>query len=182
MKETKTIETLCGHRAIFSEDRKYRYALFREWDAQRGFVTFVLLNPSTADEQKDDATIRRCINFAKSWGYGGIIVLNLFAYRATDPKIMKKQDDPIGSENNILIMRFAQSEQSCLTVAAWGNDGAYLGRSDYVKSMLSNLHYLKLTKSSEPAHPLYLKSDVFPVPFQTLRIYNDGYPNHFGLI
>lgn len=119
------------------------------------------LNPSTADEVKDDPTLTRCINFAKSWGYGGVCMTNLFAYRATDPKDMKAQNDPIGAENDIWLNKLAND--AGIVVAAWGNDGSYLGRSNMVVEMLPNLHYLKMNKSGEPAHPLYLKADLIPV-------------------
>lgn len=103
----------------------------------------------------------RCINFAKSWGYGGVCMTNLFAYRATDPKDMKAQNDPIGADNDIWLNKLAND--AGIVVAAWGNDGSYLGRSNMVVEMLPNLHYLKMNKSGEPAHPLYLKADLIPV-------------------
>jgi hypothetical protein len=119
------------------------------------------LNPSTADEVTDDPTLTRCINFAKSWGYGGVCMTNLFAYRATDPKVMKSQRDPIGAENDFWLHKLAND--AGIVVAAWGNDGSYLNRSNMVVEMLPNLHYLKMNKSGEPAHPLYLKADLVPV-------------------
>lgn len=85
--------------AIISECGKYRYSLSRIWDENKANVLFIMLNPSTADGDVDDPTIRRCIGFAKSWGYGGIYVGNLFAYRATDPKELLKVENPIGFEN-----------------------------------------------------------------------------------
>jgi hypothetical protein len=119
------------------------------------------LNPSTADEVTDDPTLTRCINFAKSWGFGGVCMTNLFAYRATDPKDMKSQKDPIGAENDFWLNKLAND--AGIVVAAWGNDGSYLSRSNMVVEMLPNLHYLKMNKSGEPAHPLYLKADLIPV-------------------
>ena len=86
--------------AVLSEDRVYRYALWRIWNEDRPLVMFVGLNPSTADETNDDPTLRRCMGFAESWGYGGVIMANIFAYRATDPKIMKQTEAPIGPEND----------------------------------------------------------------------------------
>ena len=84
--------------AKFSACRKYRYALWRTWDESKPYVMIIGLNPSTADENKNDPTITRCINFAKSWGYGGVCVTNLFAFRATVPSDMKTSNDPIGTE------------------------------------------------------------------------------------
>ena len=86
--------------AKLSECRKYRFALWRTWDDSKPYVMFVGLNPSTADETTDDPTLTRCINYAKSWGFGGVCMANIFAYRATEPNDMKAATDPIGSENN----------------------------------------------------------------------------------
>lgn len=126
------------------------------------FVMFVGLNPSTADETSDDPTLTRCIKYAKSWGYGGVCMANLFAFRATEPADMKVSDDPIGIENNKWLKKLAKD--AALVVAAWGNDGSYLERSEQVKEFLPNLYCLKLNKSGEPAHPLYQSADIKPVP------------------
>ncbi len=146
--------------AKFSECRKYRYSLWRIWDESKGIVMFIGLNPSTADENEDDPTIRRCIKFAESWGYGGIVMCNLFAFKATQPENMKKTALPIGFDNDKHLIDWNVFAQK--TIAAWGNDGSYLRRSEEIKRMLS-LHYLKLNKSGEPAHPLYLKGDLKPI-------------------
>ena len=94
--------------AIFSGCRTYRYTLWRSWDRDKGDVMFIGLNPSTADETLNDPTVRRCINYAKSWGYGGIYMANMFAFRATDPKEMKQAKDPIGYRNDFWLMDMAQ--------------------------------------------------------------------------
>lgn len=146
--------------AKLSSCRNYRFALWRTWDDSKPFAMIIGLNPSTADEVEDDPTITRCINFAKSWGYGGICMTNLFAYRATAPKDMKSQQDPIGADNDTWLAKFASD--AGIVVAAWGNDGSHLNRSRIVTDMLPNLHYLKMNKTGEPAHPLYLKSDLTP--------------------
>ncbi len=143
--------------AKLSRCRKYRYALWRTWDDSLPFVMFVGLNPSTADENTDDPTLIRCMNFAKSWGYGGVCMANLFAFRATDPNVMKSAEKPVGRLNNKWLRELAG--QAGLVVAAWGNDGAYLGRSQKVVNMIPQLHCLKMNKSGEPAHPLYQKAD-----------------------
>jgi len=121
---------------------------------------FIGLNPSTADETTDDPTLIRCMNFAKSWGYGGVCMANLFAYRATDPLEMKAASNPIGSQNNKWLTLLAKD--AGLVVAAWGNDGVFLNRSKQVKRRLLSLQCLKMNKSGEPAHPLYQRSDVVP--------------------
>jgi hypothetical protein len=152
--------------AILSDDRKYRYVLSRIWDETKPFVMIVGLNPSTADETENDPTIIRCIEFSKSWGYGGVFMLNLFAFRATKPIDMKNSIDPIGMENDSYIKKY---EQLCdKVVCAWGNDGAYKERSRFVLSNLKEPYYIKLNKSGEPAHPLYLKGDSIPIKFNLL--------------
>lgn len=150
--------------AKLSKCRQYRYALWRTWDDSKPFVLFVGLNPSTADETTDDATLTRCINFAKTWGYGGACMANLFAFRATQPSDMKLANEPIGKDNDTWLRKL--SNDAGIVVAAWGNDGAYLDRSTDAKKLLSNVHYLKMNKSGEPAHPLYLSAKLTPQKFQ----------------
>jgi len=86
--------------AKFSTCRKYRYALWRIWDDSKPYAMIVGLNPSTADETKNDPTISRCINFSKDWGYGGLCMANLFAFRATKPSVLMSSNDPVGSAND----------------------------------------------------------------------------------
>lgn len=147
--------------AVFSPCRKYRYALWRKWDDRLDakMVAFIGLNPSTADETQDDPTIRRCIGFAKAWGYGSLCMLNLFAFRATDPKEMLAADDPVGPDNDFTIQRMSL-RVDC--VAAWGTHGTHRGRDKAVRGMVENLHYLRLTKDGHPAHPLYLPATLTP--------------------
>ena len=148
--------------ARFSPCRQYRYILWRIWDESRPFVMFIGLNPSTANETENDPTINRCINYSKSWGYGGLYMANLFAFRATKPVDMKKaKDAAIGPDNDKWLVKIAKKAD--IVIAAWGNHGRYLNRSERVVKMLSNLYYLKLNQSGEPAHPLYLKADLNPI-------------------
>lgn len=149
--------------AYFSEDMLYRYSLSRTWDTGLSKVNFIGLNPSTADHEIDDPTIRRCMGFAKSWGYGGIIMTNLFAFRATDPSDMKKAEDPLGPENQDHIVEV--SNQSRISVACWGKHGVYLNRQNHVLRYFNRLHYLKLNKDGTPAHPLYLPGHLTPQPY-----------------
>ena len=123
---------------------------------------FIGLNPSTADETEDDPTLNRCIKYAKSWGYGGVCMANLFSYRATDPENMLSATDPVGKDNDRWLIKL--SDQAGLVVAAWGNTGSYMGRSEQVRKLVPNLHCLKINKSGEPAHPLYQKATLQPVP------------------
>jgi hypothetical protein len=145
--------------ARISDCNKYRYSLWRIWDKEKPIFTFVGLNPSTADHNQDDPTITRCINFAKSWGGGGIYMANLFAYRATDPQDMMSQNDPIGSDNDFYLNELVNQSQKI--IACWGNHGAYQQRSPAVKKLLKNkLYYLDLNKTGEPKHPLYIHSET----------------------
>ena len=149
--------------AILSADRNYRYVLSRIWDEKKAMVVFIGLNPSIADENIDDPTIIRCINFAKSWGYGGLFMLNLFAFRATKPSDMFNQVDPIGIENDKYIEEY--SNKADKVICAWGNHGRYMQRSQDILNQIDNAYYLKLNKSGEPAHPLYLKLELNPILF-----------------
>ncbi len=146
--------------AVFSEFRTHRYALFRQWnDGDR--VMFIGLNPSTADETLNDPTVRRCIGFAQAWGFGGLVMTNIFAYRATDPQVMKAQADPIGADNDAHLIRLAS--ECRLVIAAWGTHGDHIGRGAQVRSMLPGLHALRITKGGHPAHPLYLPAALQPI-------------------
>lgn len=146
--------------AELSHDRVYRYTLWRIWDSNKPFVLFIGLNPSTADEYKDDQTIRRCLGFAKKWGYGGLYMANLFAFRATDPVEMKAHKAPVGPGNDEVLIRL--SEQAGLVVCAWGAHGSHLSRNNDVYNLLNkyNLMCLDVTKHGHPRHPLYIKSDT----------------------
>lgn len=150
--------------ARFSEFRKYRYLLNRIWSRKKPIVFFVLLNPSTADENYNDPTVIRCMKFAESWGYGGIIVGNLFAFRATDPDDMKKALDPIGEFNDMYLEKWSHFH-SQLTLIGWGNHGNYLDRDKQVLKLLKDPHCLKVTKQNQPQHPLFLKGSLKPVRF-----------------
>ena len=150
--------------ALFSKDRIYRYALWRVWDDTLPKVLFIGLNPSTADEIKDDPTIRRCIGYAKSWGYGGYIMGNIFGYRSTDPKKLRCIDDPIGPDNNYWLKKL--HKEASLTIGAWGNHGKLLNRGDEIIDLINNLYCLKITKEGHPSHPLYLPARLMPIIFK----------------
>lgn len=147
--------------AELSDCGKYRYALFRVWDINLPQVAFVGLNPSTADAELDDPTINKCVAYAKNWGFGSIVMLNLFAFRSTDPTQLYQQVDPVGSENHHYLAKYGLDVK--IVVAAWGNHGVFLNRHQAVIEMLKpKLNYLKLNLTGQPAHPLYLKSDLKP--------------------
>ena len=163
---TRTLVTIKSD-AKLSECRKYRYALWRTWDDTKPYAMFVGLNPSTADETDDDSTIRRCIDFAKEWGFGGLCMANLFAFRSTNPSEMFSAQDPIGSQNDIWLKKL--SKEAGIIVAAWGNHGTHLGRSKVVLELIPNFQCLKVNKTGEPAHPLYQPSTAKPMLFCTFN-------------
>lgn len=165
----KTISTATEliRRCEFSPCRAYRYTLWREWDMMNSeYAMFIGLNPSTADETQDDPTIRRCIDFSKQWGYGAFCMTNLFAFRATDPKDMKAQKDPVGPNNDKWLELCAKN--AGVIVAAWGRHGKHKNRQFDVLDM----HFLQFRLKSlgensdgTPKHPLYLRRDSILLPY-----------------
>lgn len=162
---------MIARQTIFSPDRKHRYTLWREWSMEHvpgatadddNYVMFIALNPSTADEVKNDNTVRRCIDYAKRWGFNSMCMTNIFAWRDTDPEGMKKVSDPIGPDNDYWLTQIANSAK--IVVAAWGNHGKFLSRGDQVRKLITRLYCLKLTSAGEPWHPLYLKKTLQPKP------------------
>jgi hypothetical protein len=156
-------------KAEFSEDRVFRYTLERVWwpTPNQHQVAFIGLNPSTADEQQDDPTVRRCIRYAKKWGYSGMVMLNIFAIRGTDPRILRSPRDIKGPLNDHHIARIIQRAETQLVIGCWGNWGELHGRGKdvigLVKSARRQLYRLgPLTKLGHPRHPLYLKGDLQP--------------------
>ena len=152
--------------ATFSNCRTYIYTLCRIWNKKKKYVLFIGLNPSTANEKLDDPTIRRCVNYAKNWGYGGFMMVNLFAYRTALPSKLKKVKYPVGQNNDKYIVTL--SKKADITVAAWGNNGNLYSRDKEVLSLVPNLKCLKFNKSGQPAHPLYLKKDLKLTKFAKL--------------
>ncbi len=146
--------------ASFSADRRYRWTLRRRW-GPGAYAAFIGLNPSTADETQDDPTIRRCIGFARAWGFDALCMVNLFAYRATDPAEMKRAIDPVGDLNDATLIDVARD--AGMVVAAWGAHGTHMGRDKSVRSLIPKLHFLRLTKDGHPGHPLYLPASLEPL-------------------
>jgi len=157
--------------AVFSECRTWRYRLARRWLFGRGRLLFVMLNPSTADELRNDPTVERCERRARAAGFQALEVCNVFAFRSTDPADMMAARDPVGPDNDRHILEAAAGAD--LIVCAWGTYGRYLGRGDAVRRMLEQaghkLHALRLTAAGDPAHPLYLPYDLQPFPLEPLR-------------
>jgi hypothetical protein len=154
--------------ARFSACRRWRTLLWRCWDEAKPTANFLMLNPSTADERVLDPTCARARDYAERWGYGTLLVTNVFAWRATDPDEMKAADDPVGGGNDRAILRAARDAQ--LVVCAWGNHGLHLARSIAVQRLLRGagvaLHVLRLNANGEPAHPLYLPARMRPTPWK----------------
>lgn len=148
---------------------KYRYELDRMWNRDQPFYCWVMLNPSTADAMKDDPTIRKCISYTFKWGGGGLVVVNLFAWRATFPKQLRLIPDPIGADNDRSIERIVGLKTVAEVVCAWGNDGAYQNRDKAVMEIILKHRVPKCLaiseKTGQPKHPLYQKGDLKPIPY-----------------
>ena len=144
--------------AVYSDCERYRYLLTRTWDPKGRKALFIMLNPSTATEVQNDPTVERCERRARTLGFGGFRVTNIFAWRATDPRDMRAAGDPIGPENDAAIL------QSCpwadQVICAWGTHGAHLDRGAAVEALLRAtklpLFHLGLSKAGYPKHPLYI--------------------------
>ena len=157
--------------AVFDKSGRYRYSLWRIWDESLSACTFVMLNPSTANETNNDPTVARCINYAKAWGYGKLNVRNIFAYRSTDPRELLKVVDPIGPDNDKHILEAVL--ESKLIVAAWGTWGRLLKRGHEVLKIIepyADIHCLGTTMDGFPKHPLYLKKDKLPELIRVLSV------------
>lgn len=152
--------------AIFDATETYRYSLLRTWESSLPRVCFVMLNPSTANAERDDPTIRRCIGFARTWGYGSLEVVNLYAFRATHPTVLFRATDPIGPENDHYIREAVGS--ASLLVVAWGNHGLRNGRATQVLPLLGAPRCLGITAIGQPCHPLYQRTDCSLYPFVTV--------------
>lgn len=152
---------------IFSDNRVYRYVLVRRWSTfapKARICGYIMLNPSTADEAKNDPTVERCERRARFAGYDGLCVLNLFAYRSTDPKALYEIDDPVGPDNDAHIIERAKACD--LVVCGWGTHGALRDRGQYVLDLLHangvKPHALALNGDGSPRHPLYVSYSATP--------------------
>jgi len=161
---------------VLSACRKYRYTLWRDWDMDLltgcandakdldSYAMFIGLNPSTADETKDDPTIRKCIGFSKRWGFAGLMMTNLFAFRATKPEDMKRAENPSGEDNQPHLLQCASA--AGIIVAAWGKNGSFLNQDLTVMQWLggigAQLHCLRTNGDGSPEHPLYVPYEVTP--------------------
>lgn len=161
---------LCMERmAIFDQERTHRYLLVRRWDRDKPTLLGILLNPSTADDESDDPTTRRMMQFAAAWGFGEWKAVNLFALRSPDPADLRRSEAPIGLSNDAIIrMEVGRLRNVDKIMCAWGNHGSFLARSEAVLKMLKGrpLWCLGTNKSGSPVFPLYQKSSARLIPFQ----------------
>ena len=141
--------------ALLSQDNKYRYQLSRIWDGEKQSILFIMLNPSTADAHVDDPTTRRVINFAKSWGYGGVFIGNLYAFRSTDPKLLRYIGDPTGKDNIQHIKTMIGLTNR--VVYAWGNNEK---EPEWLLKSVETPYCIDVSKNGIPKHPLYLKGEL----------------------
>jgi len=154
--------------AVYSDCESYRYLLTRVWNAVGQKALFVMLNPSTATEAQNDPTVERCERRARALGFGAFRVVNIFAFRATDPRVMRAQPDPVGPANDAAIGQSA-AEWADRIVCAWGTHGAFLDRGPRVERLLRAtgrpLYCLGLTQDGHPKHPLYIGYGTQPEPW-----------------
>ncbi len=167
---------------VISECRRYRYTLERSWASVPRYVLWLMLNPSTADGTKDDATIRRCTRYARDWGFTGILVGNLYAFRATQPSELFTAADPIGPSNDEALLELVTRSQ--LIVCAWGQRGPIPGRRWEVLRNLGACQYrevraLRINENGEPGHPLRLALGARPIIWDPCRASREG-GNGFG--
>ena len=159
-------------KAIISDCSKYRYELHREWDKDKGKVLFIMLNPSTANAIHDDLTTRRCVKYAERWGYGGIMIGNIYPFRAKRPKDLKAwkifgEKYSVFCENKSHVK--GMSLQADIIVCAWGSN--YPGITDWLKE-IKDTHYLELCDDGiTPKHPLgNLSKDLKPKNYKVKTI------------
>lgn len=143
--------------AIISPDNKYRYTLSRIWNEAKPKILFIMLNPSIADANVDDPTIRRVVNFAKSWDYSGVLVGNLYAFRSKNPKELRNVDNPIGDDNIQHIEKLIKLADR--VIYAWGNNKK---EPTWLCNLVEVPYCIDISKKGIPKHPLYLKSKLQP--------------------
>lgn len=150
--------------AVYSDCEAYRYSLTRVWDEAGERGLFVMLNPSTATEVQNDPTVERCERRSRALGYGAFRVLNIFAFRATDPRDMRRAEDPVGPDNDAALLQGL--DWADRVICAWGTHGEHRGRGPEVAALLKGtgreLLHLGLSKAGHPKHPLYIGYKVQP--------------------
>jgi hypothetical protein len=161
-----------GSTALISPDGLYRYTLHRGACHGSGLLNFIMLNPSKADHEINDPTIRRCLGYARSWGYADLVVTNLFAFRSPNPIDLMRVVDPVGPDNDRHILEWAAKAST--VVCGWGAHGKFKGRGAAVRKLLADAgikpQALKLTNDGEPCHPLYLRGDLLTFELDASRV------------
>ena len=166
-------------RAKFSECGRYRYLLQRQW-GDEDLCLFIGLNPSTATADSDDATVRKCVALARTWGFSGMTMANLFAVRSRYPQALSTHQDPVGPENDRFLL--PAIEQAHTVVAMWGNHGlkSYgqsTRRDQYILSLRDDWQCIGITKQGAPRHPLYAASSSNLANFtEELSKFSHGQP------
>lgn len=150
--------------ASFSNCRRYRYSLWRIWDAEKPLVMFIGLNPSTASEGKDDPTIRRVKKFAFDWGFGGVYMMNLFAFVTPYPEELSGCKDPVGGANDFQLKQVAKRCNE--VVFAWGSFNEAKERAEQIKAMFPGAKALVVNQDGSPRHPLYVHKNAIPVIYE----------------
>lgn len=154
--------------ATFSDDEAYRLELIWRWSSAP-LLTAWMLNPSTATHEVLDPTVYGLVQRAKAWGYGGVRIINLFALRATDPKVMLAHPEPIGRDNDAIISRALREafDEGAPVICAWGKHGRHRGREAVALAMAEEiglpLYAFKLNADGTPQHPLYIAREVRPI-------------------
>lgn len=161
--------------AVYSQCRQYRYILHRRWEHMQPPkpVMFLMLNPSTATEEADDPTVRKCRYYAMRWGYNHLIVGNLMGYRATHPMLLRGIDDPVGPDN-LEHLREAIVKYAPMMICAWGCLPSRLVYAesrviDLLRELACQPHALRINVGGSPGHPLYLPMDIEPKPWITVN-------------
>jgi hypothetical protein len=151
--------------AVYSPCECYRYELTRVWNPAGRHLAYVMLNPSTATEEQNDPTVERCERRARLMGFGAFRVVNIFAYRATDPRDLKRAEAPVGPDNDAAVLRAV--DWADMVIGGWGAHGDHLGQGHAVARMIRDhggaLFHLGLTKAGHPRHPLYIRYDQAPI-------------------
>lgn len=168
--DPEPVATVPGYPSVFSPCRKYRYCLWRIWRniAAPKYALWCLCNPSTADDDDLDPTLRRCQDFSQRWDFDAMCIVNAFGFRATDPADMRAADDPCGEDNDYWIARLATD--ASLSIAGWGTIGAHLNRPEAIRVLFNSigkpLHCLNINADGSPQHPLFVRADVKPKPWK----------------
>jgi hypothetical protein len=155
-----------GRHAVISQDQRYRYLLTRDWNPRDHYMLWVMLNPSTADGVTDDNTIRQCMSFARANGFGGLQVVNLFAYRATDPRSLLKAEDPVGPVNDAITMSALRTAKAVMV--GWGSFKHDMAkdRAKWLWSVYGDVLWcLGVNDDGNPKHPLYISGGTQPIPW-----------------